>query len=1006
MDPPETATAGGTVTFLFTDIEGSTRLLQRLGEDYRSLLSLHHAILREAIAAAGGRVIDTAGDGFFAAFGRARDGVSAAAAIQRGVTAAPWPGGVDVAVRVGLHTGEPTVSAEGYVGLDVHRAARIADAAAGGQVLLSRITGELAEADLPEGVELVDLGMHRLKDLHEPEHLVQLSIEGLRADFPPPRGLESRRRGFPAATTRLIGREAEVRDLASLLRTPGVRLVTLTGPGGTGKTRLALAAADATADAFMDGACFVSLAVLTDAQLVPAAILRGLGLRESPMRATLDVVAEHLRDQETLLVLDNFEQVHDAAPSLASLLGTCPRLSLLVTSRVVLRLSGEHEVPVDPLSLPGPSLPDTAAALGTNPAVALFVERARAVRPDFVMDDEVAPAVAELCIRLDGLPLALELAASRIRVFSPHALLARLGRRLDLLRGGALDLPARHRTLRGAIQWSYDLLAPDQRALFRRLAAFVGGFTLEAAEDVASAPGPLGLDIVEGVGALVEHSLLRRDTEVHGEPRFQMLDTVREFGIECLEAAGEADRAAAAQARHLLDFARAVSPRLTGPDQRRWLDRLAVEQDNLRAALDRLRSDDVRAALELAVALYRFWIVRGQMRTGRRVLEDLLAAPGAHAATSERARALDALGTITHEMSEYGVARALLEESLAIFRDLGDDAGVAATSTSLSWVAVMVGDFDTAVPLGEEALALHRHLGQRRGQALALANLGIASFLHGSSAEGIARLEQARGILDELGDRRGVAYQSINLAWCERHQGRWAEAATRIDDALVTLAMLRDDQLTAWGLTQRGALAAHLGEPDQAVRALEQALDQWREVGNRWGAAECLGYLAEARLALGDHARADALSVEGLTQCDIIGASLARAFGLTSRGSVLARMEDPRAGAVLAEGLSLSVELGLPYVTLQALEGAALVAQPLDAGAAAAFLGAWDALSARIGFVAPVASRQVRARLDAVLRRTLGDAETDAALAEGAEAPLAGLADRLASTLRTAARPT
>src|SRR5919199_1149846 len=442
----------GTVTLLFTDIAGSTRLLQRLGARYPAVLAQYRTLLRASFQAHAGQEVDLQGDGFFVAFPRARDAVAAAVAIQRSLASYPWPEGVSLPTRMGLHTGEPHWTGEGYVGLDVHRAARIMDAGHGGQVLLSGVTRALVEQHLPFGVGLLDLGEHRLKDLPQPEHLHQLSIDGLPAAFPPLRTLDARRTNVPAPSTTLIGRERELTELAELLRRDDVRLVTLTGPGGTGKTRLSLQVAATLVDDFADGVWLVDLANVGDAGVVASTIATALDVPETGGQSLVATLQAHLRDQHLLLVLDNFEQVLPAAPLIADLLTAAPRLTVLATSRARLQLYGEHEFPVPPLAVPDaqrgvPDHPDLGSIVSQYAAVALFIERARAVQPDFQVTNTNAPAVAEICARLDGLPLAIELAAARIKLFSPQALLSRLDNRLRLLTGGARDKAARQQTL-------------------------------------------------------------------------------------------------------------------------------------------------------------------------------------------------------------------------------------------------------------------------------------------------------------------------------------------------------------------------------------------------------------------------------------------------------------------------------------------------------------------------------------------------------------------------------
>ncbi|HKA50881.1 MAG TPA: adenylate/guanylate cyclase domain-containing protein, partial [Candidatus Dormibacteraeota bacterium] len=525
----------GTVTFLFTDIEGSTRLLYTLGDAYAKVRSEHATIIRDAIAVCGGTEVDTAGDSFFAAFPSPRGAVRAAVMAQRGLQAHEWPAGSSVRVRMGLHAGEGVLSGSEYVGMDVHRAARVADAAHGGQVILSGATRGLVEHSLPEGTSLRDLGEHRLKDIVHLEHLFDLVIDGLLAEFPPPRTLDARPNNLPAQLTSFVGREEQIAEIRQLLGR--ARLLTLTGPGGTGKSRLALQVAAETLGDYRDGSFFVDLSPVMDPALVPAVIAQALGVSETPGVPIIEGLRTHLRDRELLLVVDNFEQVAVAGPVLEELLTTAPRVKALVTSRVVLSLRGEQEYAVPPLKPPDLRQQADPADLNRFEAVRLFTERALAVQPRFRLTAKNAGAVAEITVRLDGLPLAIELAATRTKVMTPEQMLPRLQQSLTLLTSGARRLPERQRTLRGAIAWSYDLLPEAERSLFARLSVFSGGWTLAAAEGIAE-PKELALDALEGLSALLDNSLIRAD-EPNGQPRFSMLETIREFGQEQLSAADE-----------------------------------------------------------------------------------------------------------------------------------------------------------------------------------------------------------------------------------------------------------------------------------------------------------------------------------------------------------------------------------------------------------------------------------------------------------------------------------
>jgi predicted ATPase/class 3 adenylate cyclase len=510
----------GTVTLLFTDIAGSTHLLQQLGDRYASVLAECRRLLRATFQEWNGHEVDTQGDSFFVAFARATDAVLAVVEAQRALAAHSWPESVVVHVRMGLHTGEPALTPEGYVGLDVHRAARIMSAAHGGQVVLSQTTCNLVEQDLPDDVSLRDLGEHRLKDLGRPRRLFQLVISDLAGDFPPLRTLDTYPHNLPIQLTPFIGREQELAVVGQLLRREDMRLLTLTGPGGTGKTRLGLQVAAELTDAFTDGVFFVNLAPISDPALVMPTIAETLSIRETGGRPLRERLVEELQQKQLLLLLDNFEQVVSAAEPVANLLVACPQLKVLVTSREVLHMQAEHEFAVPPLPLPDPKhLPDLAT-LSHNAAVALFIQRAQAVKPDFQLTNANARAIVEICARLDGLPLAIELAAARIKLLPPQALLARMGQRLVVLTGAARDVPARQKTLRNTIEWSYNLLDAQEQQLFRRLSVFAGGCTLEAIEAVyTSLDGNQVADqVLDRVASLVDKSLLQQTGLESEEP--------------------------------------------------------------------------------------------------------------------------------------------------------------------------------------------------------------------------------------------------------------------------------------------------------------------------------------------------------------------------------------------------------------------------------------------------------------------------------------------------------
>jgi len=619
----------GTVTLLFSDIEGSTRLLERIGaERYRETLELHREVLRASFERHAGYEVDTEGDSFFVTFSSAGDAVAAALAAQRGLSATDWPGGHAVSVRIGIHTGHPLAVPSNYVGMDVHRAARIMAAAHGGQVLVSKTTRELLDEPFP----VRDLGEHRLKDLSLPQRLFQIDVGIGADDFPPIRTLENRPTNLPAQRTSLVGRRQELAQLHALLVRADAPVVTVTGPGGTGKTRLALQAAAEAVDEFPNGVFFVSLAPLRSAELVVPTVAQTLGLREDPGGSIAETLRAFLTDKRILLLVDNFEHVTGAAEALAAACAPASEVKLLVTSRTPLHLSGEHTFPLAPLALPeSPALADLARA----EAVTLFVERALAARPDFELTETNAAAVADLCSRLDGLPLAIELAAARVRVLPPKAILNRLNQRFRLLTGGARDADARQQTLQATLDWSYDLLDEAEKTLFARLSVFKGGFRIEAAEEITD-PDPdrdLGLGVLDGILALAEKSLLREREDFDGNPRFWMLESIRSYAAERLATSPERGRVADAHLRYYVRFAQDAEPHWRDPDAGPWLPLFKVEVDNLRAAIAHARATgQVALAVELLSTGAWLWDLE-HVSEARVVLGEIL--PQARDRTSE-----------------------------------------------------------------------------------------------------------------------------------------------------------------------------------------------------------------------------------------------------------------------------------------------------------------------------------------------------------------------------------
>ncbi len=840
---------------LFSDIEGSTALLDRLGDRYGEALSAQRVLMRDAINSCRGLELGTEGDSFFVVFESAGDAVLCCVQAQRALAGHDWPDGVPVRVRMGLHSGEPTRHEEGYVGLDVHRAARIAATAHGGQVVLSDATRHLAQSRLPAGVSVRDLGWHRLKDIEALERIYQLVVPGLPELFAPLKSLGAQSR-LPVPLTPLIGREGDLEQVRVALARPEVRVVTLTGAGGVGKTRLALAAAASLDRAFSHGVFFIPLAAVRDGEVMWKAIAESLDVgADGP-----DAVTGYLSDRRALLVLDNLEQLHGAAEVVAGLLAAAAGVVVLATSRRPLHLAGEHELPVPPLRIPAETGVDEVAASG---AARLFVQQADLVRPGFAVSEANAADIAAICRHLDGLPLAIELAASRLRLLSPHALLARLGRTLDL---AAADTgqPSRQQTLRTTIAWSYDLLEPELAAAFRRAGVFAGGCDLDALAAVAAAgPGETAeADPLELAAGLLDVSLITVTEGADGEPRVSMLETIRDYALERLQEAGDLDDARHRHAEYYAGVAERADEQLrsSGPAHMAALDRLEAEHDNLRAALawslqtpaaGPTPADGERAAigLRLALALAYFWYRHGHAVEGRRWLDraiDLAAEDGA-----PLAQLAHWLGVLLQQQGEPLAARRVLERSLAIWRDLGDLNQQARELNSLGITHHHLDDFDTARSMLEESAAISRQIGSHMRLAAALTNLGQLE----SDADNFDRatevLQEALAIDRKQGDMLGVAIDQQSLAGVSLRAGRAQEARDLLADMADYVVSCGDPELLATTLEMCAANAAQFGEALRAARIAGAAEAIRQKTGIPIKQPEMLeGFLASARAAV------------------------------------------------------------------------------------------------------------------------------------------------------------
>ncbi len=847
----------GTVTFLFTDIEGSTKMWERDAATMQAALARHDEILRSAIEANGGYVFKTVGDAFCAAFPTAPDALEAALEAQRRLVEEQWGESSPLRVRMALHVGAAEERDGDYFGPPVNRVARLLSAVHGGQVLLSLPTHEMVRDQLPAGAALMDLGERRLKDLFRPERVFQLTAPGLPSEFPPLRTLEGRSNNLPMQPTPLVGREREVGEVADRVRSEGMRLLTLTGPGGTGKTRLVLQAAADLLEEFEDGVFFVALATLTDPELVPSTIAGPLGVKESAEQPLTEGLKGYLREKELLLVLDNFEQVLEGAPLLGELVAACQRLKVLATSRIALRLYGEQEYPVPPLALPDPRVLPPVEVLTQYEAVRLFVERARAVKADFSVTNENAPAIAEICARLDGLPLAIELAAARIRILPPQKMLERLSNRLKLLKGGARDLPTRQQTLRGAIDWSHDLLEEDEKTLFGRLSVFSGGRTLEAIEEVCDPEGDL--DALEVVESLVEKSLLRQEEGPNGEPRFVMLETVHEYAREKLEESGEAEEIKRLHAGYFLALAEEAEPELVGPDQMEWMDRLETEHDNMRSALSwALGSGRIETALRLGGALEWFWRVRGHFVEGGRWLEETLSADE-DVPDLVRAKALCSAGYLAQMQGDFERARRLLQKSLALYRELGDEEGTARSLHYLGWIDTE--DVERARRLLEESLEINRRVGSKRELAMVLHALAVHALdamtvETGEQERMKALFEESEALYRESGDIQGLSGSLGAQGWAALLEGDTGRARMLLVEGLELSREIRDKDMEFWQQATLGLVALQEGDTGRAWMLLVESLEGFLEIPSRVGVIDSLYGLGAVAGARGEPLRA------------------------------------------------------------------------------------------------------------------------------------------------------
>jgi predicted ATPase/class 3 adenylate cyclase/Tfp pilus assembly protein PilF len=860
----------GTVTFVLTDAVSSTRLWRLYPDQMRVACTRHDEIIDALVVAHHGRLVRPRGEGDsrFLVFTRASDALSAAAAMQRTLLAEPWPMPEPLMVRMAIHTGEADLRDGDYYGQAINRCARLRNATHGGQIVVSSVTASLAREHMPTDVGLRSLGQHRLQDLPEPDEIFQLLHADLPADFPPIKTLSASPHNLPLQLTSFIGRDQDLLDLRDRLLQRETRLLTLTGAAGAGKTRLAVRLAEEVLVDFPRGVFFVSLAPLADPELLTTTIGEAIGIREVPGQPLLTSLRDALKAPGLLLILDNFEHFMSKARQVGELVSACAGLKILITSREVLHLSAEQVAYVPTMAVPDPDLPVSSDRLTEFDSVRLFVERAEAADPSFSLTELNAPVIAQICARLDGLPLAIELAAARVKLLPPEALLERLSltydQRQSVLAGVDWDRPERHQAFRKAIDWSYGLLRSWEQRLFRRLGVFGGGFTLETAELLCADDVELDAGVLDGIGSLLDKSLVRQVGATAREPRYRMLETIRQYAMVQLQEAGELEAMHGILAGLLVRLAEQAEPELTGPQQVVWLNRLEQEHVNIRASLQWcLDNGEATLALRLAGALWRFWSTRGYVGEGLRVLDAAIANP--NIPTSPMlARAINGVANLAREQGDYQRAQELHQRSLDLWRELGDKHGTAEALNNLGLIALYRGEHEHAQRRCEEGLTLFRELEDKGGVGAALNNLGNVARERGQAARAAALHGESLALRRAVGDTRGIALSLNNLANVVLNQGDYWRATALHQESLALRRQLGDRAGVATSLNNLGNVARVQGDLNAAREYYEQSLAVRRELGDKRRVAAALMNLGIVEREHGDRNRAAGLFRESL----------------------------------------------------------------------------------------------------------------------------------------------
>lgn len=824
----------GTLTFLFTDIEGSTRLWENHPDTMRVALERHDALLHRIIRENSGTVFKNVGDAFCAVFPLAPDALAACLEGQLAIQAEEWVTPTPIKVRMGLHTGAVDQRDNDYFGAPLNRVARLLSLGHGGQVLLSNVTQELVRDALPPGVELRDMGAHRMKDLARAEQVFQLLHSSLPSEFAPLKSLDNPDypNNLPQQTTSFVGRERELKEVLELLST--TRVLTLTGFGGCGKSRLSLQIAAEVLENYKDGVWFVELAPVTDSSIVAHAIAAVLNIREEPGRPLLQTILVFLKTKSLLFVVDNCEHlIAESARVVASIVQACPNVRVLASSREALGISGELLYRTPPLSRPNLEDKISLEALTQYEAVRLFIDRATFHQSQFSVTNANAPALAELCYHLDGIPLAIELAAARIRAMSVEEINSRLDNLFRLLTGGVRTAMPRQQTLRALIDWSYDLLNVQERLMWQRLSQFSGGWTLEAAEQVCSGDVIEDWEVLDLLISLVDKSLVIAESHL-GETRYRLLETVRQYARDIMKESDSADMTRIQHKEYYLQFAESAETAIMGPKQAEWLKRLDVEHDNLRIALDTClnNEDGAESAMRLAGALGRYWWRRGYLRMGRDYLKVAIAHPGSTARTNARAKSLHWVGVMHHRLGEYAEARETLEMGLQIAREVDDSAEEMLCLNTLGNMSVFLRELAQAREYYRQALEVVRRLGDRYGEAMILGNMGNLAYDEEDFAESSVLYRQAITIFRETGSQIGEAVYLANLGRVQLRVGELVDAKDYLTQGLQITRQLRDRGQMVFGLWSFSQLNYEAQNYERAARLLGASDSLRDEIGS------------------------------------------------------------------------------------------------------------------------------------------------------------------------------